>query len=99
GEFGKHVQPFVPATSCRGGSPGLLGQSMIAALLAISGGAALFAFAIFCASVIALGAPVLAAPCSCCACTVIVPTVTAMAAIQEMRGKGFLLRWFAVGSF
>src|SRR6185436_1456180 len=52
GEDGKHTHSFVPARSCRISLPALSGQSMIVARLAIPGGAALMALAIFCASVI-----------------------------------------------
>src|SRR6185436_1029055 len=52
GEDGKHTHSFVPARSCRISLPAPSGQSMIVARLAIPGGAALMALAIFCASVI-----------------------------------------------
>src|SRR5687768_17300260 len=64
GDEGKHTHPFVPARSCRISLLAPSGQSMIAAPLAISGGAALMALVIFCASVNLLFP---ADPDSCCA--------------------------------
>src|SRR5438067_13131027 len=55
GEFGKQAQPFVPARSCLGWPPAFSGQSMMAACLLISAGAALMAFVIFWAFVIFTG--------------------------------------------
>src|SRR6476660_7166154 len=57
-DLGEHTQPLEPARSSFGWPPSLSGQSMIVAFLAISAGAALVAFAIFCVALI-VAAPIL----------------------------------------